>query len=229
MALVCEHAGNAVPAALENLGLSSDQLREHTAIDIGAAATAQRIAELLDVPLLMQRYSRLVIDCNRPTNAPDSIPENSHGTIVPANDTLNEQQRKARIDEIFMPYDNALRTLLEAPDRRFAFSIHSFTPTLKNTLRPWDIGLLFRQDTQTSTHLCRYINDIDSSFSVGLNQPYQIDDESDWFIPRYAERLGLQHSLIEIRNDHVQSLQGQTRMASILAAAITKLVANTDT
>ncbi|MFK8083979.1 MAG: N-formylglutamate amidohydrolase [Granulosicoccus sp.] len=227
VALVCEHAGNAVPATLDNLGLSADQLQEHTAIDIGAEATARRLAELLNAPLLIQRYSRLVIDCNRPPDAPDSIPESSHGTEVPANKGLNEQQRNARIKEIFLPYDTTLRTFLETPDTRFAFSIHSFTPRLNGEERPWDIGLLYRHDSDTSNNLCRNINSSHPDFVVGLNQPYTIDDESDWFVPQHAERLKLSHSLIEVRNDLIRTAEGQERMAIILATAIIQIASGT--
>ena len=73
--LLCEHAGNAVPAAHGTLGLPSDQLNSHIAWDIGAAAVARTMADLLQAPLLMQRYSRLVIDCNRPPGSNQSIPE----------------------------------------------------------------------------------------------------------------------------------------------------------
>ena len=221
---MCEHAGNAVPASLGNLGLSATQLREHTAVDIGAQATACRLAELLEAPLLLQRYSRLVIDCNRPTQANDSIPALSHGTEVPGNGALGNQQRQQRIDEIFTPYDKALGSLLEPEERRMAFSIHSFTPALNGRRRPWDIGLLFRHDTATSGNIHRYLTEHYTALTVGLNEPYQIDDESDWFVPRHAERLGLDHSLIEIRNDHIRSTEGQERMANILASAIRHLV-----
>ncbi len=227
VALICEHAGNAVPLSLHNLGLSDSQLQEHTAIDIGAEPTARHLANQLGCPLLMQRYSRLVIDCNRPTNAQDSIPEVSHGVPVPANQSLDEQQRKARIDEIFAPYDDALGTLLAAPERRFAFSIHSFTPTLGEFDRPWDIGLLFRHDSDTSAQLSRFLTQHHPDLTVGLNQPYQIDDESDWFVPRHAEPRKLHHSLIEIRNDHIQTPAGQERMATILAAAIQQITSRT--
>lgn len=195
-------------------------MQEHIAVDIGAEATARRIAEMLEIPLLLQRYSRLLIDCNRPTSAPDSIPEISHGTHVPANKDLNERQRNARINEVFVPYDNALVDLLTTPGRMFAFSIHSFTPTLDKQERPWDIGFLYRNDTQTSKQLQRYISHHFSELNIGLNMPYQIEDESDWFVPRHAERLKLHHSLIEIRNDHINTAAGQKRIASILAAAI---------
>jgi predicted N-formylglutamate amidohydrolase len=220
IALVCEHAGNAVPESLDNLGLSDEQLSSHSAMDIGAAETARHIAVSLTAPLLMQRYSRLVIDCNRPPEAPDSIPENSHGTQAPGNQNLSDKERAQRIDEIFTPYDQALSAMLEAPARLYAFSIHSFTPVLNDSRRPWDIGFLFRHDTRTSASLADYLNSTHPQLNVGLNQPYQIDDESDWFVPKHAERLGLNHSLIEIRNDLIDNEAGQRRLAGIIAAAI---------
>lgn len=220
IALVCEHAGNAVPERLLNLGLTDEQMQEHTAIDIGAEATARHVAKMLSAPLLMQRYSRLVVDCNRPTEASDAIPEVSHGTQVPANKLLSEHQSKMRIDEIFAPYNDALTKLMEAPQRMFAFSIHSFTPSLNEHQRPWDIGLLHRHDTKTSMNLQRYFNSNFPELTIGLNQPYQIDDESDWFVPRHAERLGLNHSLIEIRNDLISTKTDQEQFATIIAQGI---------
>ena len=53
--------------------------------------------------------------------------------------------------------------------------------------------------------------------TIGLNQPYQVDDTSDWFVPRQAEPRGLPHSLIEIRNDHIRDAAGQTLWAERLA------------
>ena len=67
--LVCEHASNLLPKSLGTLGLSDEDLQRHIAWDIGAEATARTLAKLLDAPLILQRYSRLVYDCNRPPEA----------------------------------------------------------------------------------------------------------------------------------------------------------------
>jgi len=53
-----------------------------------------------------------------------------------------------------------------------------------------------------------------------MNQPYAIDDEGDWFIPRYAETRNLSHCLIEIRNDQLLDNNGIDTWASLLASAI---------
>ena len=57
------------PRRLGSLGLGLDDLATHIAWDPGAAEVARRLAELLDAPLVLSGYSRLVVDCNRPLNA----------------------------------------------------------------------------------------------------------------------------------------------------------------
>ncbi len=154
VALVCEHAGRAVPARLGDLGVAETDLRRHIAWDLGAERVARTLARLLDAPLVMQRYSRLVIDCNRPPESPLAMPATSDGTHVPGNRDMTSDERAQRIDEIFRPWDDAVTALLDGVPRRFAFSIHSFTPMLMDgILRPWDIGFLFRRDRETSTAL----------------------------------------------------------------------------
>ncbi len=56
------------------LGLSTDDLTRHIAWDIGAEAVSRGLSQALDAPLLLQRYSRLVYDCNRPPESPDAMP-----------------------------------------------------------------------------------------------------------------------------------------------------------
>ena len=72
--LICEHAGQAVPERLDGLGISQHDLDAHVGWDIGAGSVARHMAELLGAPVVLQRYSRLVIDCNRPPDSPGAIP-----------------------------------------------------------------------------------------------------------------------------------------------------------
>lgn len=223
--LVCEHAGQAIPARLAGLGVTRDQLDAHIGWDIGAAEVTRRLAAALDAPAVMQRYSRLVIDCNRPPEAPDSIPETSDGHAIPGNRGVSAQERRARIDEIFAPYQAAVAARLDRAAIGSTVSIHSFTPRMNGIDRPWDVGFLFRRDAATSSRLAEALAALAPDLIIGMNQPYQIDDESDWFVPRIGEARGLPHSLIEIRNDHIRSAAGQRlwaeRLSLILGAFIT--------
>jgi len=224
--IVCEHAGRDIPALLGTLGLTGDQLDRHIAFDIGAETVARLMSARLDTPLILQPYSRLVIDCNRPVAAEDSIPEISDQVAVPGNKNLTETDRRQRIDEIFTPFQDAVSGLLDRHARRAIFAIHSFTPMLGDSARPWDIAFLFRQDTATSQALANTIRRCSPDVVIGMNEPYCIDDRSDWFVPYHGERRGLAHSLIEIRNDHLLSDDGCRYWASLIGDAISEFQDN---
>ncbi|MGO4842713.1 N-formylglutamate amidohydrolase, partial [Rhizobiaceae sp. 2RAB30] len=81
--------------------------------DVGAEGFSRRLSALLDAPLVMQRYSRLVVDCNRPLEAKDCIPEVSDKTPVPANAGLGAEDRRRRFAEIHEPYHRKVSELLD--------------------------------------------------------------------------------------------------------------------
>lgn len=220
--LACEHAGQGIPLALGNLGINRDQLDMHIGWDIGAAALTRLLAERLNATAIFQHYSRLVIDCNRPPEAPDSIPETSDGIRIPAN--IDPDNREARVAEIFEPYQADISRLLDSGRYRIALSIHSFTPVMRGFARPWDIGFLFRKDTATSQTLAAFLAKAYPWMTIGMNEPYQVSGLSDWFVPRHGEARHLPHALIEVRNDHIPDKDGQEKWADILAASFDHLV-----
>jgi predicted N-formylglutamate amidohydrolase len=222
--LICEHAGQAVPERLDGLGISQHDLDAHVGWDIGAGSVARHMAELLGAPVVLQRYSRLVIDCNRPPDSPGAIPEVSDGVQVPGNRALGADGWQARVDEVFRPFHDTANALFDARLRRATFAIHSFTPVLGGVARPWDLGFLFRRDTRTSAILRDYLQARCPNLTIGMNEPYQIEDASDWFVPRHGEARGLPHSLIEIRNDKISDAAGQLAWAELLSDAITQFL-----
>jgi predicted N-formylglutamate amidohydrolase len=54
-------------------------------------------------------------------------------------------------------------------------------------------------------------------FTIGDNAPYQVTDASDYTIPVHAERRGLHHVLVEIRQDLIADDVGQAQWAARLA------------
>src|SRR3954467_10318169 len=99
--LTCDHYGRAMPAALGDLGVPAGELTRHIAWDIGIAGVAEALSDHLDAHLIAQRYSRLVIDCNRPPTAPSSIPLISEATTIPGNEGLERHDAVARRHGIF--------------------------------------------------------------------------------------------------------------------------------
>ncbi len=220
--LICEHAGQGIPKRLGDLGISRSALDDHIGWDIGAEAVTRAMAQAVGAPAVIQRYSRLVIDCNRPNDASDAMPQMSDGVEIPGNLNLDAAARAARVDEIFNPFQNEVAHFYEKFERRIVLSIHSFTPLMGGVSRPWEIGFLFRKDTQTSTHLHRSLKETNPELTIGMNDPYQIDEASDWFVLHHGEARGIPHSLIEIRNDQIRSAEGQAHWASILVNAVNR-------
>ncbi|MFA3920594.1 N-formylglutamate amidohydrolase [Ruegeria hyattellae] len=221
--LLCEHAGRKIPRSLGDLQVNEDVLISHRAWDIGAEDVALGVSERLNAPLILQRYSRLVIDANRPPGGTDSMPEISDGVVVPGNQGLTSADKQRRIDEIFAPMNGAIEQYLELGVKA-CFSIHSFTPRMNGIDRPWHAGFLTRQAQDTAQTLMRSISRQQPSLELAINEPYQIEDETDWFIPHYAEARGLPHCLIEIRNDQIDHVSGAQLWAGCLAKAISEFM-----
>lgn len=218
--IVCDHAGRLVPRSLQALGLSDEQLATHVAWDIGAAVVARRLGAILDAPTFLQRYSRLVIDCNRPLGAADSIVARSETTDIPGNRDVGPAAAEQRAQAIFVPYHEEIRRALdrrrEAGCPTVLVSLHSFTPVFLGGGRPWHIGVLYNRDPRLATPLLQALRD-EGDLVVGDNEPYRAGDLTDYTIVHHGEGRGLLHVELEIRQDLIASAQGQEAWASRLA------------
>lgn len=220
--LVADHAGNAIPRALGDLGLGDGDRARHIAWDIGIAAVAEALALRLGAPLVRQRYSRLVIDCNRDPARSDAIPEVSDGSAIPGNRALDATARAARIAAIHAPYHAAIAAALAGRERTpIVVALHSFTPAMNGHARPWHAGVLhYRGDTRFSaavlTGLRRRV-----AAPVGDNQPYAMDG-IDFTVPHHCYDAGLAYAEIELRQDLIGDPGGQEHWAQVLAQVLTE-------
>lgn len=218
--LTCDHAGRRIPRRLGALGLDEHDLRRHIAWDIGAAGVTRFLAEDLDAFAILQTYSRLVIDCNRPPDAYDLIPVVSEHTAIDANRALPPAERQTRVDTIFTPYHERIARELDLRQRAgtptILMAIHSFTPVFKGVPRPWHVGLLFNRDGRLARHMLTALK-ARGDLVVGENEPYAVGDASDYTIPVHGEQRGLPHVEIEIRQDLIADEAGQRAWAQLLA------------
>jgi predicted N-formylglutamate amidohydrolase len=217
--VVADHAGNRVPRALGDLGVSEADRARHIGWDIGIAPVARLLADALDATLIQQNYSRLVIDCNRPPAVATSMPVISELTPVPGNVALTEADKAARVRDIFRPYHDAIGAELDRrknAGRAVALvAMHSFTPTFKGVARPWHIGLLYNRGPRFSHALLALLKR-ETGLVVGDNEPYSVSDQTDYTIPVHGERRGLDHVAIEIRQDLITTETGQREWAALL-------------
>jgi len=218
--LVCEHASNRIPKNLGNLGLSVEDLRRHIAWDIGAEATARLLSRILDAPLIIQRYSRLVYDCNRPPEAEGAMPEVSEVFPIPGNKNLTSLQRLARTREIARPFHAAIESFLDARAaenrQTILTSIHSFTAVYKGKPRDLDVGFLFDRDAWLANFLIKVF----PTEKARLNEPYGPKDGVMYLHNLHAVPRGLKHVMIEIRNDLIGDAVGQNAWSNYLSVPL---------
>jgi predicted N-formylglutamate amidohydrolase len=182
---------------------------------------ARRLAEKLDAPAVLARYSRLVIDLNRPLDDLTSIREISDGVVIPGNRRLTDGDIEARVEEIFRPYHDAVeRTLAARPEPMPPIvSIHSFTPVMKGFERPWHIGVLYNADERIAIPLIAALSAHDDVV-VGDNLPYSGFDLFGNTIETHAMPQGRANILLEIRQDLIDTHHGAERWAALLAGVL---------
>jgi predicted N-formylglutamate amidohydrolase len=222
----CDHYGRLLPQKLGDLGLPESELVRHIAWDIGIAGVAERMATLCDAHLVAQRYSRLVIDCNRPPDVASSIPRLSEATTIPGNEALAADEAALRRREIFDPYHQRIDAIIDQRMREkrptVLVSLHSFTPVYAGVARPWHIGTLYHRDTTLPPLLLRALR-AEGDLVVGDNEPYAVSDITDYTVPVHGEARGLINTGIEIRQDLIADQSGEQQWAERLARILSEV------
>ncbi len=222
----CDHASNYMPPEIGTLGLSEEDFQRHIAWDPGALPVATLLAQALDATLIESCVSRLAIDCNRPLDAHNLIPEVSETTAVPGNEGLTTEQRQARIDLAWRPFHNTIAATIEerlaAGRETRLVSVHSYTPVYFGKHRPWHIGIIHDEDDRISAPLLRALNGV-AGIKVGANQPYSPADLVYFTLERHARSRGLACAMIEIRNDEIADAAGQRKWAELLGSLLGRI------
>jgi len=94
--------------------------------------------------------------------------------------------------------------------------MHSFTPVFKGVRRQVEVGILYNRDARLP-HILLDLLDAEGDLAVGENEPYAVGDLTDYTVPVHAERRGLAHVEIEIRQDLIADEAGQAEWAARLA------------
>jgi predicted N-formylglutamate amidohydrolase len=219
---LCDHASNAVPPELGDLGLPRDAFARHIASDIGAAALTRALALRFAAPAILGRWSRLVVDLNRGADDPTAITKLSDGSIVPGNHALTPQQVAERMARYHAPYHDAIADHIAGALARgtipVIISMHSFTPVWRGKPRPWHVGVLWDRDGRLARPLMARLMQ-EPGWVIGNNQPYSGELENDCLF-RHGTMNGLPHVLIEIRQDLVSDAAGVAQVGDRLEAVL---------
>jgi predicted N-formylglutamate amidohydrolase len=227
--VICDHASRAFPRGMNRLGLPELPSWQHIAWDISAGELARGISNALDAPAVLAGYSRLIVDCNRKPDDPEAFRRESDGWIIPGNASLSEFERRTRLACFFDPYHEAIAAMLADFRRRgvvpMVVSVHTFTPQMADTQRPWHVGVLWDKDEASARRLMAGLSAVEGVV-VGDNEPYSGKHPCDYTIDHHAEQAGLPHVCIEVRQDQLESPAGVERWVRLLSRLLRELIAD---
>lgn len=170
----CEHGGNRIPKRYRPLFSGAEGiLASHRGFDIGAATLARRISTVLDAPLFLHEYSRLLADANRRPGSPTVFSEFTKG--------LNPIEKQRIVKKFHAPYridvEDRVRKEISGGAAVLHLSIHSFTPVLKGKFRTADIGFLYDPKRICERAITNHLMDAFGTESPDLkcrrNYPYR--------------------------------------------------------
>ncbi|MFP4538716.1 MAG: N-formylglutamate amidohydrolase [Dichotomicrobium sp.] len=217
--LICEHASAALPKALDDLGLSRDDLNSHVAWDPGALAVARTMAKALDAALVAARFSRLAYDCNRSPERADAVTARSERVDVPGNAGLSQDERARRAAAIGQPFHDTLAAMIASRSPQALVSIHTFTPVYDGQRREVELGILHDVDSRLADALLERAEQM-TGLRPERNAPYGPADGVTHTLRTHALPRGLANVMLEIRSDLVPDTQSQERVGQDLAALL---------
>ncbi len=223
--LIAEHAGRQLPQFTGSLGLDDESMSSHIAWDLGVAELSRLLSRLLDAPLIMQRYSRLVCDCNRAFEAADVIVTESDNVIIAGNINLDAENRQKRYEEIYWPFEDAIEKFVmkrkSAGVNPIIVTIHSFTPVYKEQQRHVDLGVLHDTDSRLADALLEQSKS-ETQFSSARNEPYTPADGVTHTLIKHGVNNGLLNVMFEVRNDLLSNADSHMLWAQRLYALLQK-------
>ncbi|MCS6986138.1 MAG: N-formylglutamate amidohydrolase [Sphingomonadaceae bacterium] len=218
--VVCDHASADLPRWAD-LGVPASVLATHVAVDLGAGPLARRLARRLGAEAILGRFSRLVVDLNRPEGTPGWIPEVSDGVVIPGNRNLSAEARALR-RALYDSFHAAIAERIARTPPRLLVSVHSFTPQLATdpAPRPWPVAVLWNRDDRAATRALAALRaDPAVPGPVGANEPYS-GRVLNHTMDRHAEANGIPYVGFEVRQDGLETRDAIERWAGVLERAV---------
>ncbi len=200
--------------------MSEQHRRDHIGWDLGAEVVTDELSACLLSPAILSSVSRLVVDCNRSIGDHDLIPESSHGVAIPANQNLDEAERRRRVCDYYDSFHDEVDRMLAVSAAARLLSIHSFTPHYDD--RDFDIGVLFDDHEAHAEQLADGLRR--NGFSVRMNQPYSGLDGLIFSAQSHGRRFGREYLELEINNALLVDESSARTMAKRIAGAVAHFI-----
>jgi len=214
LVLTCEHASEQLP---EPWQWSASDLRlkgTHWAFDLGAAELTRELASATGAAAVLTRFSRLLIDANRPLEAPTLFRQNAEGKAVELNAQVEPADAERR-RSYWRAYHDAVDRLVASSAATVVLAIHSFTPVYEGKRRDFEVGVLFDHAQAEAERMAESM--AQAGFAVRLNEPYSGKQGFIYAAHHHATRHAKQALEIELRQDLAVDSAARARLVEATA------------
>lgn len=224
--VTCEHASARLPRSLSGSTEVLRRLAVHRIYDPVASEVTRRLSDLLDVPAVLARYTRLFCDVNRPPEHPEAIPRRVDGIPLRFNTLLSTEDRHRRLRIHHDGYHRTVRRTIEGSTQSstagggpaLLVAIHSFDPRLPGPARGYDAGILFDiwalPAESVRVHLTA------RGWKVAINRPYSGRRGVLYSLSRHGLAHGIPHLELELNQERLGPAPVWRRFSRHLAGAI---------
>ena len=215
--LICEHASPRLPELWQWPEADGWILDTHWAVDLGARALTLSLAEALGAPAILARFSRLLIDPNRPADSPTLLRDRAEGRVIHLNEVIAPEDRERRLADYYRPYHARIDRALREAERAAPLSLHTFTPVYEGKSRSVEIGVLFDRSPEHAERFAATLRD--RGWRTALNEPYSGAEGFAFSPEHHAAQHGRPALELEIRQDLAVDLDRRSTLTADLAAA----------
>ena len=214
--ITCEHATQRMPDGWSWPEADQWLIGTHWAYDIGARFLTLELAERTGAAAVMSRFSRMVVDPNRPEDSPTLFRETAEGRRVHLNTTrLSAADRERRIETLLRPYHAALDACVRDSGARTLLAMHTFTPIYQGRSRDFEVGVLFDLDEELAARLNASL--IAGGITAVLNQPYSGKAGLMYSVDRHARQHQRASVELEVRQDLAVDPEFRSHLLGLVA------------
>ena len=216
--LLCEHASLRLPAPWNWPQEDAWIVGTHWSVDLGARELTLELATELNTSAVLARFSRLLIDANRPPDSPTLLRDEAEGRSVHLNKNAGEDERRRRLRDYYQPYHQRIDTCLEALPRAVILSVHTFTPVYEGHTRSCEIGVLFNREAKLGQCFAQELRR--QGWQSALNEPYSGADGFAFSPELHGERHQRTWLELEVRQDIAADETRRAHALDAIAAAV---------
>jgi len=217
--LTCEHASERLPAGWTWQAVDARLHGTHWAFDLGAAEATLALAERLGAPAVLARFTRLLIDANRPLDSDTLLRPMADGVPIALGAHVTEDDKRRRIDGYYAPFHAAVDSALAASrTAQIVLSMHSFTPLYEGQPRSVEVGVLFDEDPELGEELFRALDD--GRYDLRRNEPWSGYGGLMYSPQSHARRFGLRAVELELRQDLATQAAWRDELVERVATAL---------